>query len=74
MKEENRIMFCWVSLGLSYILLWLVVLFGIWGGNPRGVYWEVQELTGLKEVQDLYIEIMRTQINQLGEEILWKKK
>lgn len=68
-KQEREVGII-VFLALSYIALWLTVLFGIWGGKPQGVYWsqvdlknDIQALKDKdKEIMDISSDLMETHI------------
>ncbi len=76
-NEQNyRINTITVFFIVSYILLWVIVLFGFWGGNPEGVL--VKFKNGKKEIDsqimdlknrvnqmEFYIEILRSQLSLL---------
>ena len=80
MQEDNLCWF-WTLLAVSYIGLWLVVLWGLYGGNPQGCFVRIEklqaqieakpisiDLTPLIDIineQDKQIEILRTQVNQI---------
>lgn len=69
--DEDRLTWFWTFLVVSYIGLWLIVMFGFWGGYPEGCFIKIEKLQKQVEAieknyyeHDRQIEILRTQMNQ----------